>query len=267
MFALIACAAAPDSGSPAPDTGGVDPADTGTFIIAAPSYDAEGVADEVRALLAGGFPDVAHPLADWTAAFEGVEVGAPGCPGVPSAYSLNAPFEGCVADDGRIWAGYAVYAEETDASGTTTTLEADATITGVDGATFLAAGDLERVFGVDGTWSATVVGTWGGSGLPDWTGPEPSVGLWIDGDATTASFFGGLSLDGHAFYLSSLAWSAEAPGGIGELRVRDPSGEWYLVTLDGTGCGDVSYAGTALGAACFDWNDQLAGLVAASASP
>lgn len=251
---LIACTGAPvDTAAPA-DTAvdaGLEPPP--------PSLDAAGVEAELALLLADALPESASLLAHWRDLFWGT---TQGCPAITGNFSIAAPFDGCLASDGRTWAGYAVYAEGDDAP-VDVDLAADASVTGLDGTTFLGAGQATLTIAEDGAFDWMVVGTWGGATSEDWTEPRPSVSLWAEGTPDAATIVGGLSLDQHAFYLEDVTWdAAECAGGQGGVRVRDPGGWWYHLALECDGCGALTYEGTELGEACTDLGTRIAATVA-----
>ncbi|MDP2317621.1 MAG: hypothetical protein Q8P41_32345 [Pseudomonadota bacterium] len=242
------------------DTATVDPS-----VPPPPSLDAAGVEAEAATLLAG-LPNAADVLQDWRDLFLGT---TPGCPGITGPFSIVAPFSGCLAEDGRIWAGYAVYTEG-DAEKIDVLLEADASVTDADGATFVAAGKASLTITEAGAFDAAVSGTWGGAGHDDWTGAGPSVAVWATGDAASVALTGGVSLDGAAIYLSEVTWdAATCPEGAGELAIRDPGGWWYTLVLDADcgGCGALRYVDTDLGRACVPLGAVLAALADATLAP
>ncbi|MES2639260.1 MAG: hypothetical protein V4850_07240 [Myxococcota bacterium] len=258
----LGCAAPVEEALPDAEPAPTDTAPPFTSAPPPPAFDAAGVEAEAAALLPW-LPNAADVLQDWRDQFIGV---SQSCPGITAPFSIVAPFEGCRAADGRLWAGYAVYTEGTDAP-LDVLLEADATVTQVDGATFIAAGKTSLVVTAEGAFDSAVSGTWGGAGDDDWTGPGPSVAVWAVGDATSVALTGGMSLAGGAVYLSEVAWDAETcPGATGEIAVRDPGGWWYSIHLDEdcSGCGPLTYVGEDLGRACVGLGSALEGMVTAT---
>jgi hypothetical protein len=259
---MLALTMAACVGPPAGDSAVLgETGDPAAIAAPAPSMDAAGVEAAVAALLEGELPDAPSVLGDWRDLFDGVDPGY--CPAITGDFSIAAPFDGCYASDGRIWAGYAVYSVGSDYA-VDLQLEADASVTYPDGSTFLAAGKTYQRVAEDGTFETQVVGTWGGSNLDDWTGDQPSVALWAAGDAASVTFYGGVSRAEQALYVSEATWDASAcPGATGEVRVRDPGGWWYTVTLDEdcSGCGTLSYVGQDLGTACLDLGGMIGAMV------
>ncbi|MDP2310170.1 MAG: hypothetical protein Q8P18_29400 [Pseudomonadota bacterium] len=273
MLALVLAQAC--AGSDVTDTGISDtapsdtaPSDTGSagLVAPAPTWDATTAASHAQTLLDPGLPDAVAALENWRDLFAGI---ASPCPNLSGNFSIASAFEGCLATDGRTWAGYAVYTEAAG-SAVDVQLEADAYVTLLDGTTFLAAGKTYLTIDETGAFSSTVVGTWGGTNLPDWTGPRPSVAVYATGGPASATFYGGISLDQDAVYISGGAWDAEScRGATGEVDIRDPGGWWYALTLDAdcSGCGEMRYEDEELGRACLDLEPLLAAFVGRMVPP
>lgn len=266
LIALFACTSGPADSADSAATvdsaadSAADSADgAGALSAPPPEFSPEQAVDVINGL-AVLLPDQQTLLADWRGLFEGVS-GL--CPVISGQYSTSSPFSGCHADDGREWAGYAVYGGDLAVNGEIT-LEADASVTNTAGDTFLAAGNVAVALEADGTWSSVVVGTWGGDHHPDWTSWRPSVSLWAEGDATSLTGYGGVSLFNDALYVADARWDATScPGATGTVSVRDPNGWWFELVLDEdcSGCGELTWDGEGLGRVCVELGARLGEIV------
>jgi len=141
--------------------------------------------------------------------------------------------------------------------------------------TIIAGGDIQGTLSIEGGFH--------------WDGPG-SEGTWVSGDAVptvqatslyspttqirSLTFDGAWEGDLDGFTAASLqgvSLAADASGGCttepeGSFSLRDSSGNWYTLTLDGTGdpstpacdgCGELTWRGEDLGTVCLDLSPLL----------
>ncbi len=136
-------------------------------------------------------------------------------------------------------------------------------LTGTDlatGAPIVAGGNTLFTWFVSGA-AAQFNTFWGGRYHdPSSAGPfagEQSAGLKLDGmysgrDGLAATVSGGLAVGGATVDFRDVVFTAGCAGPSGVIGVRDPGGGWWTLTLpdDCSGCGPLSFEGTAHGSSC-----------------
>jgi hypothetical protein len=177
---------------------------------------------------------------------------------------------GCVAGSGYYYSGVCVYTEDTfvDETGTTQVwaLGGDFDLAYPSGDHFAAGGgatytgvratDGEESFtsNVRGTWYDESATNWLGQGISaliDYTGGKTAGKPWI-------MLHGGIGIGDVDLFFDDMTWdwgSTCNGSPVGELRLRDSRGYWYVWTLDDDcdTCGELVFHGdTDLGELCVD---------------
>lgn len=223
--------------------------------VGEPAWTAAQVAEHVDLALSVGLPDPPL-LLDWydRSLAEG-DVGQ--CPKVRD-HSLGEAFGGCLSSSGWVYAGISMwYASET---GEGWEMDGDCYMRDPQGNWFFCDGRLGWEGDGTGAWEVTVAGMWGYPLASGWVASQPDAALWMAWDGHTLSLDGGWEVDGDSVFFAGVTVTAGGATGIVELR--DPSGAWYLLSLDGGTCGEVSWDGASLGEGCIDLPGAAADLVA-----
>lgn len=263
------------------DTGGA--AEAGSpFAPDLPVATAEEARAGMEAALRGGLP---HAVAfaeayDRTAGDPGDE-----CPGslLPDEDPMSGlgPWftPGCESDDGTRFEGDIndAVSSETLADGGTCVVRrmaGEGSVAGPRGAVEFA-GQLDMyVFRTAdehdpdawASWSATFLGRFLVEDQPGWLGLAEQAALTVSWGGTDGPTVidGGLGSEGHTVYFDGvlLEEAACGIGSSGQLRLRDPTGFWWSLALDGgcEGCGRLSFEGTDHGEVCLDGALQDAAL-------
>lgn len=280
LVGLLACEDLPPPPSIADyaDPGDTDaaPADTG-WGPAAPDWDAAEVSARLATLATLGIPE---PGAITTAYEEILAHGEPECP----LFEDGLDHEGtdgfwaqddrvCTTADGYSFAGLATYALDCEGSALELEVLASWELGTPTGETFVGGGNLHEsctYAGDDVACTAMVGGSYAWPGREGWLGAGADASLDLDvawsGGARTVGARGGVGIGG--VYVSFDELVLDDAGCVGGgLLVRDPSGWWHTLAMDGRcdGCGALSWRGEALGEACVDlvgWFLPLDGIAA-----
>lgn len=242
----------PDDGGPsappAPWDTATPGADTASpWSAGDPAWDAEAVGIRLQDALAVGLP-ATPSLLSWFLALEGM--GDPGsCPHY-NGYSLGESFAGCTASTGWSFVGFSVYTQ--GAQGTPGfTLDGDCYIQDPEGLTWECAGKVELNQPDPDTYTLSIAGLWGYPLADGWVASAPDLALWVDVSDGAVAVDGGWMPYDDATYFDDVHLDATG-GASGALRLRDPSGGWYVLALGADGCGPVDWAGATLGTTCVD---------------
>lgn len=250
MLALMLCFWACGrgaSGESAAETGGG--AETGGLPLAElpdPTWDADGVTEQLAALPALGLPDPGTLLE----IFQGMWVGAdPDCPHIGGSYSLVESFGGCETDDGYTFGGVSIYDPGEDGD---FWLLGDCFIVDDQDRTFYASGEIDLV-STDEGWTSKLTGIWGYPGAESpWASLVPGLALWLSRDLDGVHLGGSYGLGDLHLFFDEVNVADGCP--TGTVWLRDPQGSWYLLSLDEdcSGCGELTYGDVVLGEACVD---------------
>jgi hypothetical protein len=167
---------------------------------------------------------------------------------------------GCTAG-GWTFEGLTVFSEDHQPDAWTFGGIASFEITDPDGELFVGGGSFahDRTVAADGTITleSHIGGTYHAPWAAGWMSSGVDVGIWVTGtrgDGTwQTTVDGGLTGHDGALYFDGITRDPEHCGGApqGQLRLRDPSGGWYAVALEGcSGCGELTWAAEAVGEAC-----------------
>ncbi len=177
---------------------------------------------------------------------------------------------GCVADSRYYYSGVCVYDEASfaEGSGSSTTwgLGGDFELAYPDGRRFAAGGGATwngfRANNGDERFSSNIRGTWLDESQTNWLGEGLSALFDITGGVSDGKSHvtvdGGVAIGATDLYFDAMTWDwggACAGAPVGDLRLRDPRGYWYIWSLedDCDTCGDVVFHGdTLLGELCVD---------------
>lgn len=244
-----------DSG--ATDSGPADTADSAgwQWDPGEAAWTAAQVGERVDAALSVGLPDPPLLLDWYDRSIEEGDVGM--CPKVRD-HSMGEAFGGCLSNSGWIYAGISMwYASET---GEGWEMDGDCYMRDPQGNWFYCDGVIGWEGDGAGAWEITVAGLWGYDLADGWVAAQPDAAVWMAWDGGTLTLDGGWSAEGQAVYFAGVSVTAE--GATGDVQLRDPSGAWYTLTLDGGSCGDVRWDDASLGEGCVDLPAAAADLVA-----
>lgn len=260
VWALHGClgAAPPDEtappGSTQLDSG--DPPEAGT--APSPDWSPEDLPAHWDANLAAGFPTPPEPLAAY---LRYLSYGDETCPGhATDLVPGSVPKQGCTADSGTFYLGQAAYrlTEEgdPDIGSKRETLSGDFEFIGAQGGRMWAGGTLSKQhrWNHDSqaeSFAGELSGTWVVDGAEDWLARGISAHLQFGGESTADGWVhdldgsvgtGDLDLSFEGLRFAPAACGRAATGTVG---IRDPSGRWYSLDLDGgcQGCGILGLDG------------------------
>lgn len=258
LFGLIACAGsteAPGDDAPEQDSAGVHPA------IDPPHQALQLTPEEalatVEETLAEGLPDVLSLHALYEEVMGHRELGDPGCPAYEDPTSTgpggNWFDRGCTTAEGWTYFGNAVTLHiiginpdgyPIDAVGSSASFQ----ITDPNGLTFVGGGgyNLDRLLIGDGRMS--LIGTFGGTyaypGVEGWLHDGVEVSLFFDGELNHQGLGdtpGQLRIDGgigrasgQLSFRELIVERGETMRLSGQLDLRDPSGYWFHLALEGS---------------------------------
>ncbi len=222
---------------------------TGSSTLPDAAWGATEVEERLSTMLDTGLPDPASLLDGFMAMFE---YGDPRCPAQVN-YTMVNSFDGCTSEQGYVYAGVSTYGPMDDGFW----LLGDCSITDDQGQTFYCAGELELVTEEAG-WLIELTGTWGyaGSDVP-WIAAVPGLALFVTADESGLTLDGSYGLGDTYAYFEQVR--VEDGAATGPLWLRDESGGWHTLALDGA-CGALSYGGQDEGEACVDLSAAVADL-------
>ncbi|MCB9760467.1 MAG: hypothetical protein H6739_11565 [Alphaproteobacteria bacterium] len=237
-----------------------------------PGYTAADVGERLTAALAPGLPEPFTPLTTYQQVFDAFA--SPGCP-EGALYEVPGDYIGCTAEGGAFYFGPILYAPSTNPDTPTEfSVIGDGYIIDPDGRWLYAGGELAyqpTSRGDARQWFYMVSGTWGYSPAGNWLGERWSGVIHGDGeiwaeDGWVIQLHGSMSRDDEDLFIDHLLMDAAACGvhASGTLKLRDPGGGWYALTVDDCqGCGEVVFEETeALGSACVDFAEPALALAA-----
>lgn len=264
LLLLIACAPPAETPERALDSSGATPPP----VHAAPSLDADGVADAIDAVLALGLPSPLAPVTLWEEMLAQGDADCPPSDAPPGSLAMEVP---CTASTGYSYQGYGSGSADAmdfdgdgDADRYLLSFRAEGSIIDPQGETFRfgAEARFDQFIGADGISAYT------GELLGSLAYP-PDDAAWLADGVSSALLIGGVERsDGWGMHLdggytvgaTSIAFVGFSvyercpQGPAGTVGLRGEEGVWYDLTLDeGTcdGCGEVTFDGTvALGRAC-----------------
>ena len=258
---LLACNHASDSPAAWVDTATLGAPET----VPPPTWTAEEVQSRLQSTLADGLPDAPQVLVGFQQMFtDGADPwdgsGSSGCPNTGN-YTMTQSFAGCVSQKGYIFAGISTFSPSTDGSAGFFLL-GDCYISDPEGNTFYCGGEIEYTEDHSANiFAARLTGTWGSVTAESWLSNVPSLALWEHYSAGELTLDGGYGPQENDLYFEHTS-SSDSCANAGALWLRDPGGSWYVLDYgeDCDDCGDLSYAGTAFGTACADFNAAGASL-------
>ena len=269
LFGFVACVGpveTPADGAPEQDTAGahlaIDPPHQALQLTA------EEALATVEETLAEGLPDVLNLHALYEDVMRHRELGDPGCPVYENADSTgpngNWFDRGCTTTEGWTYFGNATALHiiginpdgyPIDAVGSSASFQ----VTDPNGATFVGGGgyNLDRLLIEDGRLSlfGTFGGTYAYDGVEGWLHDGVEVSLFFDGELNhngVGDTPGQLRIDGgvgraegQLSFRELIVERGETMLLSGQIDLRDPSGYWFHLALEGSErpCGTLSAEG------------------------
>lgn len=270
-----------DTGGAAGDTGGDtggDSDDTGSPATPLePDWAPEEVATAFAAAVATGVPS---PKTVRDVYFDLLARGADAtCPGSDQLDGAN-PL-GCTSEQGYFFAGFSSWLQQDTGNGDEWMLSGDFVIRDPDDLAFEVGGHALHRLQADSShtiWRSEYSGWWRREGAGGWLGEGTSSLFRTDGTidpgGETLLVSGGLTWSGLSVYFDQAkrAPSSCGPAYTGSVQLRDATGGWWKVALDGTcePCGALDFAGGGAGSGgttCLDLDGFFDALTADLATP
>jgi len=236
------------------DTGaGTAEVDAVTRALERVTLDPETVGARLGDALSTGVPEPWSPRRGYLDAWAAADSDCPNVVEAPEAFVVPRQWsDDCTTESGWHFSGNATYEERIDDAGQSFFMDiASFEITRPDGSVFAGSGGFVVLDEPDG-WSGLLAGSWSDTGRTDWLSRGMSGGFDVFADSTQTTLSGGVRIGPQPLFFEDLVIDAAGVVISGRIGLRDPSGDWWWLAPDGTGCGAVSLAGTDVTEACID---------------